>query len=125
MRFVTPSRRQPPESIVPMINVVFLLLIFFLMTAQIAPPDPFDLTLPEALEDSEIDGATVLWLAADGTPAMGGARGDAAWAALAAMPKETTLTIRADRTLPGVELARLMQRLAGLGLRDIELAVQP
>ncbi len=32
-----PRRASGDENIVPMINVVFLLLIFFLMTAQIAP----------------------------------------------------------------------------------------
>ena len=30
------TRRPARESVVPMINVVFLLLIFFLMSAQIA-----------------------------------------------------------------------------------------
>lgn len=38
MQFDLPQRRSRPESVVPMINIVFLLLIFFLMTAQIAPP---------------------------------------------------------------------------------------
>ena len=40
--------RPARENIVPMINVVFLLLVFFVMTAQIAPPDPFDIAPPEA-----------------------------------------------------------------------------
>ena len=34
MRFASPPRRSPPESVVPMINVVFLLLIFFVVTAS-------------------------------------------------------------------------------------------
>lgn len=46
MDFAPPKRRPRAESIVPMINVVFLLLIFFLMTAQIAPPDPFEVAPP-------------------------------------------------------------------------------
>ncbi len=125
MRFPAPTRRQPRESIVPMINVVFLLLIFFLMTAQIAPPDPFDLTLPQSAAQDEPVGNAVLYVAADGTPALNGQTGDAAWAALAALAPDTALTLRADRALPGADLARLMQRLAGLGLRDVELAVQP
>lgn len=125
MRFASPIRRTPRESIVPMINVVFLLLIFFLMTAQIAPPDPFEMDLPQALEEAEIDGTAVLWLAADGTPAMDGVTGDAVWSALAALGPDVVLSIRADQALPGVEMARLMQRLAALGLQDVQLAVQP
>ncbi|MEM1152412.1 MAG: biopolymer transporter ExbD, partial [Pseudomonadota bacterium] len=37
MRLRAPDRKRRAENYVPMINVVFLLLIFFLMTAQIAP----------------------------------------------------------------------------------------
>ena len=40
MQIDMPKRRPRGESIIPMINVVFLLLIFFLLTAQIAPADP-------------------------------------------------------------------------------------
>ncbi|MFD1508466.1 ExbD/TolR family protein [Lacimonas salitolerans] len=125
MRFAPPVRRTPRETIVPMINVVFLLLIFFLMTAQIAPPDPFDMDLPQASEQADLDGPAVLWLAADGTPALDGVTGEAVWSALAALGPDVALSIRADQALPGVELARVMQRLSGLGLRDVQLAVQP
>jgi len=125
MRFAPPVRRTPRETIVPMINVVFLLLIFFLMTAQIAPPDPFDMDLPQASEQADLDGRAVLWLAADGTPALDDLTGDAVWPALAALGPDVALSIRADQALPGVELARVMQRLSGLGLRDVQLAVQP
>ncbi|NHX27772.1 biopolymer transporter ExbD, partial [Escherichia coli] len=46
MQFPQHPRRDRGENIVPMINVVFLLLIFFLMTAQIGPPAPIDVTPP-------------------------------------------------------------------------------
>ena len=38
MEFSTPRMRRAAEPALPMINVVFLLLIFFLMSAQIAAP---------------------------------------------------------------------------------------
>ncbi|MBL4543543.1 MAG: biopolymer transporter ExbD, partial [Rhodobacteraceae bacterium] len=60
MRLAAPRPTRPREPVVPMINVVFLLLIFFLMAAVIAPPEPFGVTLPRA--------------AADDPPATGGAR---------------------------------------------------
>ena len=48
MDFSAPPRRPRTESIVPMINVVFLLLIFFLMTSNLATPEPFEVTPPSA-----------------------------------------------------------------------------
>lgn len=48
MRFDPAPRRAVSENLLPMINVVFLLLIFFLIAAKLAPPEPFELTPPEA-----------------------------------------------------------------------------
>lgn len=111
--------RQPRESIVPMINVVFLLLVFFLMTAQIAPPEPFPVTPPDAADSSPSTASDiVLFVAADGTPARDGVVGDAA---LAGLPPGTPLTIRADRALPAPALARLLARLAAQGVTDVAL----
>ena len=61
MRFASPPRRSPPESVVPMINVVFLLLIFFLISAQISPPDPFETRLPVAQSDGVQKHANILY----------------------------------------------------------------
>jgi biopolymer transport protein ExbD len=123
MRFARPPRRPRPESVVPMINVVFLLLIFFLMTAEIAAPPPFELALPEAEAPDRTEDAAVLALA-EGEAAFAGARGAAAWAALAeAAPAR--LTLRADADMPAAELAAALARLAALGIGPVELAVRP
>lgn len=62
----TPPRR-PRDSTIPLINVVFLMLIFFLITGTIAPPLDPDLALVDTsgLEGSEPPDALVL--RADGT----------------------------------------------------------
>lgn len=125
MRFPRPSRRALPESIVPMINVVFLLLIFFLMTAQIAPPEPFKLDLPAATPEAPSSSeAKDLWLSETGEVGFAGALGPAAWAALASHGPEAPLTIRADRRLPAKTLAQVLNRLSTLGIRNIDLAVR-
>ena len=117
MQFARPKRRQPREAIVPMINVVFLLLIFFLMTATIAPPDPLDVSPPLAASDPA-ERAQALVVSADGTLAFGTARGQAAIvAALSVGP----LTIRADAGLPGAELAGILARLADLGAGQVQI----
>jgi biopolymer transport protein ExbD len=116
--------RSPRESVVPMINIVFLLLIFFLMTAQIAPREPFDVALPEADAETAPDGAPTLFIAADGSLAFGEARDAEVWDTLAAIARSTDkpgLLIRADANLPAAELAALLPRLAALGLGQVRL----
>ena len=124
MDFSRPTPRRPSEPALPMINVVFLLLIFFLMSAQIAPPPPFDIQSPEAEAAGEAAAEHVVYIAADGALAYGGHRGDAIWPALAALgaPNETRVLIRADAGLPAREVAGVLTRLGRLGLTQIHLA---
>lgn len=124
MRFARPSRRPLAESVVPMINVVFLLLIFFMMSARIAPPPPFDLALPASESDGELTEDMTLYLGPDGAVGFRGQLGAAAWAALSGEKPDQRLVIRADATLPAPELARVLADLAGLGIRDVDLAVR-
>ncbi len=125
MRLPMPPRRPAREPVLPMINVVFLLLVFFLMTAQIAPAPPFDLALPEVAMTDEAAPAPerVLWLGADGAMVHDGAQGPAALAVLAL--GEGPVLIRADAGLPAADLARLMRELSALGISDTRLSVQP
>ncbi len=105
-----------------MINIVFLLLIFFLMTARIAPPDPFEVTPPEASESAAPEAGAALHVAADGRLAYGEARDAAVWEALAAhVSAEETLVIRADTDLAGAELARILARLSEAGVARARL----
>lgn len=135
MQFTTSSRRRPPDNHVPMINVVFLLLVFFLMTAQIAPPTPIDVTPPTATADDPADGTFTLYLGKDGLLAYVNALGtDEALARLQAAKEalctverckeETvshTLVLRADAAAPGAALAKLMPRIAQIGFARIQL----
>jgi biopolymer transport protein ExbD len=108
LRFAAQRRRERRESIVPMINVVFLLLIFLLLTAEMDPAPPLEVTPPEAGAEAERSGEWVLHLAADGTLALGERRGEAA---LAAVPIGAVVQLRADASLPAAELAALLPKL--------------
>ncbi|MFP7571239.1 ExbD/TolR family protein [Marivita sp. S2033] len=114
-------RRASREPVVPMINVVFLLLIFFLMTAQIVPPAPFDLTLPTADGDEDAGDAT-LYISADGDIAFEALRGDTALVQAAA--RTDTLRLSADAALNAQTLARLLGELAALGATKVELVTE-
>ncbi len=119
--FVTaPQRRIAPEPVVPMINVVFLLLIFFLMTAQITTPPPFEVDLPQAVAEEE-DAIPTLYISATGEIAFESLLGDEALAAAAA---QTPLTLQADSRLSAGTLARILADLSQQGASDIRLMTQ-
>lgn len=124
MELPRPPRRTMRENIIPMINVVFLLLIFFLMTAQITPPEPFEVTPPESLSDDLADGQVALHMNADGELALGEARGDQVLVALTQLGPDDVVLIRADRTVSAVKVANLLGRLSGLELGGIKLVAE-
>ena len=115
----TRPRGNQDRSIVPMINVVFLLLIFFLMTASLTPPAPFEITPPEAEADPAEPRAGTLYISADGAMALGTVRGQAVFEALAADPPDGPLPIQADAAYPAAELATLLPNLAEVGITGI------
>ncbi|THD75789.1 biopolymer transporter ExbD [Thalassobius vesicularis] len=122
MQFARPPRKPRSESIVPMINVVFLLLIFFLMTAQIAPPEPFAVTPPETSSADPADGGLTLYISDQGQLAFRDARDQAALTALsAALTPDAPVQVRADARAPATALARLLPQLAALGLTQVQL----
>ncbi|MEX5726649.1 biopolymer transport protein ExbD [Rhodovulum iodosum] len=125
MQFAPLSRpRRPRESVVPMINVVFLLLVFFLMTAQIAPPDPVEVSPPTA-PGAALPEADTLYADAQGGLAYGTARGDAVFAALAARDTGAPLILRADAGLEARALAGILRRLAEAGQTRVSLVTVP
>lgn len=115
------TRRAPRDSIVPMINVAFLLLVFFLMVAVFAPPDPLDATPPESGAGTEPPAFETLVVSGTGELAFGSLRGEDVFGALSAGP----LQLRADASLEAADLARLVRRLAEIGVSPIELVTVP
>ncbi len=119
-------RKPRAESIVPMINVVFLLLIFFLMTSQIAPPEPFPVEVPQAQSEQEAESDAVLYIDATGTLSFDGVTGAAALDQLTAIaPTTTTLTVKADGRLEANLLAVTLGDLTRAGFSDVALVVTP
>jgi biopolymer transport protein ExbD len=134
MRIAPPPRRALTEPLLPMINVVFLLRVFFLRAATLARPAPFALTPPEARSDTAPDsGALTLYLDAQGEAGFGDARGDDALASLGQAAEAAraqcgdcadTLQLRADANLPGEALADLLPQLSALGFANLALVVR-
>lgn len=111
MHIDMPRRRPRGESIIPMINVVFLLLIFFLLTAQISPSTPFPVTPPDSRSDLRTQAQDVLYVSATGELAWNEARGEDVWPLIAARTDTLPVHIRADAATPAVSLAAHLKQL--------------
>lgn len=116
-----PERKPARESVVPMINVVFLLLIFFLMTAQIAPPEPFEVQPPKSSTEAPAEGRLTLYIGAGGEMALGERRGEDIFEGLGELGEGEALMIRADRGVEAAQIAALLPRLAATGVTRVKL----
>lgn len=118
-----------PEPIVPMINVVFLLLVFFLMSATLSVPEPVETRLPEAEGAGPAEGGMIsLFLGRDGVAAFGAERGEAALKAALAMHRGEgagPLHLRADEGAPAEALTTLIAALAAAGVDELALITLP
>ena len=105
----------------PMINVALLLLVFFLMTATIAPPEPMEVDPPRADAEPAENDSDVLVVGADGSLALGDLRGRNVFSSLSGGP----LRIKAAAELEGRVLARLIGELGARGVTEIEIVTAP
>lgn len=123
-----PGRR--PEPVLPMINLVFLLLVFFLMAAIIVPQPPVAVREPEANPSGGFESAS-LRIAVDreGTVHFGTSRDSAALEALATelsrSPVSSDVAIHADGAAPAARLLGLLQQLTEISAGPVWLVTEP
>jgi len=131
MKLTRRPRREPPETIIALINVVFFLLVFFMVIGRMDATAPFELAPPLAVTGADMPGGGItLAIAATGTLALEGepldepAALDAIAAALARSPAQL-IRINAHRALPLHRLLPLVAAIESLGARDVVLVVTP
>ena len=62
------SRPRPAVNITPLIDVVFILLVFFMLAGAIEKPDPVSVTPPQSVSDLQsTEEDVVILIDADGT----------------------------------------------------------
>lgn len=130
-QFLPPLPRRAnnaEDNVLPLINVVFLLLIFFMVSGTLLQEPPFELT-PPSTRHAESQDARQEYLAigADGRLAWGGESIDQA--ALAERLRrranpEAPLQVRADRRLTARELNQLLATLRAGGVARIQLLTE-
>ncbi|NGP51878.1 biopolymer transporter ExbD [Thioalkalivibrio sp. XN8] len=126
------QRRPAPteERILPLINVVFLLLIFFMLAGTLAVREPFEVTAPDSSSETrpETEPRRLL-LGADGRLALDGEVLDeaavvAALAAALADDPGLRVELKADARTPGNRAVVLLEALRAAGLEQVSLMTQ-
>ena len=131
MRFDPPRPRSDDERILPLINVVFLLLIFFMLAGQLAALDPVQVDPPRSASQGEVGPHDlVIMLAADGRLALDDTLIDAAalGPALAARLADTPpvqVWLKADGQADSTRVIALMETLREAGVARLKLLTVP
>lgn len=125
---VPKPRERGDQSIIPMINIVFLLLIFFMIAGQITSLRWPDIELPQFSRGAQASApALIISIDLSGQFKLGDeivALADIPQA-VAAWPVEQTLTVVADRDLSAGQLNELLVLLKKLGIARIALLTAP
>tara|TARA_R110002096_G_scaffold79847_9_gene187456 strand:+ start:1994 stop:2416 length:423 start_codon:yes stop_codon:yes gene_type:complete len=127
--FTGKSRPRPGEDdrILPLINVVFLLLIFFMLAGRLAVSDPFAVEPPvtESAGAVEVSSLTVL-LSADGKVALDGSvvARPVLMAAITerlAVEPGAQVVVKADAAAEAAAVIGLLRQIRAAGAADMHL----
>ena len=122
MNFRKTSCVSEKENIVPMINIVFLLLIFFLITSSLVPRPVEIIERPFGLSDSDVEDPNYLFITGSSEIIYLGQTGEIAWN-LIKKSEPTTLTIEADRNLAAKKFISLLNKLNDMNILHLEMIV--
>lgn len=131
MKLARPTRRTSPETIIPLIDIVFFLLVFFMLIGRLDATAPFDVTPATAATGSDMPGGGItLSIGTSGALAMDGEAmdRDALLREVAARLQQNPqilLRLNAHRDAALAEVLPLAAELEALGARDVVLVVTP
>lgn len=131
MKLTRAPRRTPPESIIPLIDVVFFLLVFFMLIGRMDATAPFDVTpaLAATGQDMPGGGATLSigeagQIALDGAPQDRAAVLGALRASVSADPNRL-IRVNAHHAAQLSNVLPLVAAIEAMGARDVVLVVTP
>jgi len=117
-----PRSRSLDDALLPLVNVVFLLMVFFLSAGRFGAATPVTGTPQSQRAESGTAAPRVLELRSGGLLAMQGELfGDAELAGRCLNWLGSPLDVRAAGDVPAERVLRLLAILRGAGLRDVRL----
>lgn len=129
MKLTRPPQRQQPETIIALIDVVFFLLVFFMLIGRMDATAPFDVSPPVAQTGSDMPAGGITlaisetgYMAVDGIP-----NADPLPQLLGALSTapDTLIRINAHRDAELRHILPLIAKLEAAGARDVALVVTP
>lgn len=124
-----PSYKEP--SVVPLVNIVFLLLIFFMLLGRITSPDVLDIEPPASASGGQIDSRRdiIILVSKDGRLALDDDEMEqdlllSAVSELLDEERAMRVRIKADAGLDAVTLIRLMEHLKEIGVKRLLLLTE-
>jgi biopolymer transport protein ExbD len=123
-------RTNDDDRILPLINVVFLLLIFFMLAGHLAATDPFHIEPPVSVSETEPgESGHVVLVGADGRIAFDGKTvdEDGLKAALAGPVGDgaRNFQLKADGGAAAVRMVEVMEILRAAGVRKLHVLTVP
>lgn len=125
--------QQMDNNMIPLINVVFLMLIFFMVAGQIQKADPIELTPPQSINDKEEENEANVVLFAKGEQLFADDKAislDAVANYIAtrleasASPDTFWVQVKADGEMTLEELKPVFLQIKASGLTKVSLATQ-
>lgn len=130
MRFAPTPRPRSDDGVVPLINIVFLLLIFFLIAGTLTPRSDIRVDYARTVESPAIrPPANAVYVSQAGFVSWRGQvlsadRLGVAVAADPALDRSAGLPVVLDRSLPAGDLSAILAALAGAGIERVRLVTR-
>jgi len=126
MRLARPKEQRKTEGTIALINVVFLMLIFFLIAGTLTPPLDPEVSLAEARLAEGAEPPDALFATASGELR---ARGrtvtiESFMAALEEASADGSVKLAADRNLPAVDLIDIVAALKAAGAQSVHIVTE-
>lgn len=131
MKLRRPPHRQHPETIVALIDVVFFLLIFFMLIGRLDASAPFAVLPPVGVTGTDLPaGGITVSISPDGALALDGIAIERDALAIAITDRlvrtpEMLIRVNADKTTALSHVLPIVSALEQLGAKDVALIVTP
>lgn len=131
MQLKRPARRSQPETIIALIDVVFFLLVFFMLVGRMDATSPFDVLPAQSTTGTDMPaGGVTVSVSAEGLLALDGTASDRDSALetlrdrVASQP-DLLVRVNAHRDAQLHNLLPLVADIDALGARNVMLVVTP
>lgn len=131
MKLTRPAPRSRPETIIALIDVVFFLLVFFMLIGRMDATAPFEVTPPTASIGADMPaGGITLSVSADGDLALEGTPLIADQIEQALAPRldadaRVLVRINAHKNAQLRRVLPLVARIEAMGAKEVVLVVTP